>query len=58
MNIHNLVIVCSDLVESGNIDWLDLIFEFLDFFLEVINWNFIIFNDTTDNEFVYTEGNW
>ena len=49
---------CSDLVEGKDIDWLDFILEFLDFLLEVINGDFVIFNDTTNDEFVNSVGNW
>lgn len=48
---------CSDLVEDGDIDGLDLIFELHHLVDEIVNADLLIFNDTTHNEFVDSVGN-
>jgi hypothetical protein len=47
----------SDLVEDGNIAGLDFFFEGLDGFLEVVNGDLFIFNDTANNKLVNSVGN-
>lgn len=47
----------SDLVEGGDINWLDEVLEGLNLLLKVISWNLFVFDDTTNDELLNTVGN-
>ncbi len=49
---------CSDLVEDGDVDGLNFIFELHHLVDEVVSGDLIVFNDATDDELVDTVGNW
>ena len=53
-----LVQIELDLIKRGDIDGLNKIFEFLYFFREVIDRNFIVLDDTHDLQFLNSITDW
>jgi hypothetical protein len=51
-------LITLDLVESSNVDRLNEVLELADLFLELIDTDFVVFNNAADLELVDTVGKW
>lgn len=57
-HLKHLLLRLSDFIEAEDIHWLYFIFETFDTLLQVINWNLFVFDDTPNDNLVYSVGNW